>query len=202
MTRRRILFFTVVIIVAAAVGGVIAYTALQPSYKPAIELPGNEKLKDFTLIDQYGREFSISSVKGKVALLYFGYTNCPDICPLVMSKFAYLEEKLGDDIDRVAMILITTDPERDTPDALRRYVERYSSRIIALTGTPQQIEEVLKLYGIYSEKSLEEGGEYLISHFALVIVADKNMVMRYALTPEMEPDEYVRAVRYLLEGGG
>ncbi len=204
--KKETLFMILAIPIAVVAVALFLYlTAIQsPSstvdYTPSIEIAGNQKLKDFTLIDQYGREFRLSSVKGKVVLLYFGYTNCPDVCPLVMSKYAYLAEKLGPDIEKVAMILITTDPERDSPEVLREYVERYTPRIIALTGPREVLERVWYDYGIAAkaEKPQEEGGQYFVAHTALVIVADKNMVMRFAFTPEMPPEEYLQGVKYLL----
>lgn len=186
------------VIAIAAVGSIMQALFYQESYKPAIELQP-EKLKDFELIDQYGNLFRLSSVKGKVILLFFGYTNCPDICPLVLSRYAYLAEKLGPDIDKVAMIFVTVDPDRDTPEVIRIHLERYSDRIIGLSGPREMVEEVWKLYKVkplYTEK--DEQGNYFVTHPAFVFVADKNMVMRLALTPEMDPEEYVKAVRYLL----
>ncbi len=171
----------------------------KPTYKPAIEIQGNKELVDFTLIDQSGNPFTLSSLKGKAILLYFGYTNCPDVCPMVMSKFAYVANALGSDADKVAFIFITTDPMRDTPEVMRQYVEQFDPRIIALTGDPQSLLKVWKAYGVYVQyEDTKRNGEYYVGHTAFVLAADKNMIIRFALTPEMPKEEYLQGVRWLL----
>jgi len=201
MQRRTLLFSILAVGVVAATGLTFARMSVtQRTYQPAIQFTGEKTLPLFTLTDQNGREFSLESVKGKVVLVYFGYTNCPDVCPIVMTKYAQLEKALGDKIEEVAMLLISTDPERDTPEAMSRYVSHYSNRIIALTGTREKLEKVWEAYNIPVEaEKPDEYGRYFVSHFALVIVADRNMVMRFAFTPEMEAKEYIDGVRYLLE---
>jgi protein SCO1/2 len=88
---------------------------------------------DFTLTDQFGRPFTL--LKGKTVLIYFGYAHCSDVCPLVSSKFKQVIERLGADAENVAFILVTVDPERDTPEVVRKYLSYYSDRIIILLGS-------------------------------------------------------------------
>jgi protein SCO1/2 len=120
------------VFVVAAVGGVAAGFLVVllsnqfTGYRPAIEIPGERELAYFTLIDQFGRPFTLSSVKGKAVLIYFGYTHCSDVCPLVLSKFKQVMERLGPDVDKVVFIFITVDPERDTPEVMRKYISYYS----------------------------------------------------------------------------
>ncbi|MEM1944781.1 MAG: SCO family protein, partial [Nitrososphaerota archaeon] len=154
---------------------------------------------DFTLVDQYGREFTLSSVKGKVIMIYFGYTHCPDVCPLVLTKFKQLISALGADADKVALLFITTDPDRDTPEAMRSYIQHYSDRIVGLGGDPARVYEVLEKYNVYAAKGeVDERGNYFVDHFALILGADRKMILRMALTPDMDLQDYVNGVRYLL----
>ncbi|MCS7109889.1 MAG: SCO family protein, partial [Candidatus Caldarchaeum sp.] len=169
-------------------------------YEPPITIPGERVLPDFTLTDQNGRPFSLSSVKGKAVLMYFGYTNCPDVCPLVLSKVGKVIRELGDRGDGLAVIFVTVDPERDTPEALKRYVSYYSPKIIALTGTPAEIEKVMTFYNVYAKKHPpDEKGNYIVDHYALVLGADKNHVLRTALTPDASPEDYRKTVDWLLK---
>jgi protein SCO1/2 len=139
-----------------------------------------------------------ASVKGKAVLIYFGYTHCPDVCPLVLSKFKQVMERLGPDADRVVFIFITVDPERDTPEVMRKYISYFSDRIVGLSGSPDEVNNVLNLYGVFTQKYYKEGVGYLMDHTAWVLGADKSHVLRTAFTYEMSVDDYVKGVRWLL----
>ena len=198
--RRRFLIILVAASVLAAVAGAgAAYLVSASRYRPTIEIVGDRALPDFTLVDQHGREFTLSSVKGRAVLIYFGYTHCPDVCPLVMTKYKRLVETLGPDADRVALIFITVDPERDTQEVMGKYVGYYSDRIIGLTGPPEKVYEVMGKFNVYAAKvPVEGGGDYLVDHYALVLGADRNHILRIAFTPDMDFQEYLNGVRYLL----
>lgn len=205
MNRRLLLLVVPPIVAVAGIGfflvGGLGLFSPAPEYKPPIELQPSP-IPAFTLTNQYGEKFSLESVRGKVILLYFGYTNCPDVCPLVMSKYAYVLKNLTpEERERVALIFVTVDPDRDTPEVMRKYVKLFDEeeRIIALTGSKEELNKVWSSYGfkpVYTEK--DEQGNYFVTHFAFVLVVDKNLVARYALTPELEPDEYLMTVRYML----
>ena len=188
-------------VAAVAVVAVFGLRMLSPEeqYKPPIELTP-QTLPTFVLTDQYGNRFNLESVRGKIALVYFGYTNCPDVCPMVMARFAYTLQNLKpEELEQVAFIFITTDPERDTVEAMRKYIAAYDERIIALTGSKEELEQVWKAYGfqpIYTEK--DEKGNYYVTHPAFVFVTDRDLVARYALTPELPPEDYLLTVRYML----
>ncbi|MEM4303393.1 MAG: SCO family protein [Candidatus Caldarchaeum sp.] len=200
--KRRVLLFVAAAVVAVAAGAFASYAmrTLISGYKPPIEIPGEKVLPDFRLTDQNGQPFTLSSIRGKKAvLIYFGYTHCPDVCPTVLSKFAKAISTLGPKADEIAFLLVTVDPERDTPEAMKKYISYYSDKILGLTGSPEEVANVLKLYNVYAAKNPpDEKGNYLVDHFALVLGADRNHVLRIALTVEMPPDEYVEGVKWLL----
>ena len=186
-------------VLAAAAGAGAAFLLRSSTYTPTIEIPGENVLPDFTLVDQYGRDFRLSSLKGRVVLIYFGYTHCPDVCPLVLTKYKQILASLGSDADKIALIFVTVDPERDTVEVMRRYLSYYSERIIGLTGEPDKVAEVLEKYNVYvAKEEPDASGNYLVDHFALVMGADRNLVLRVAFTPEMSLEEYLDGVRYLL----
>jgi protein SCO1/2 len=210
---KPVIIIIVVAIVALALGASQTLFRERVEYTPAMELKGRQPLLSFRLTDQYGRPFDLSLVQGKVVMLFFGYSHCPDVCPIVLSKYAYALRKLGDDADRVALIFITTDPERDTVEVLRTWIDKFDSRIIGLTGSLEELQPVWQRYNVYVEKvpadkgmvEEEPGHEgeeaYFVTHSAFIIVADKNHIMRFALTPEMDEEEFYLAAKYLLQEG-
>ena len=101
---------------------------------------------DFTLTDQYGKPFSLHDARGKVVLIYFGFTSCADTCPVTLTKVAAALRELGDLAGRVQPLFISVDPERDTQAVLRRYMRYFHSSILGLTGRPEEIEAVARQY--------------------------------------------------------
>ncbi|MEN3047370.1 MAG: SCO family protein [Candidatus Caldarchaeales archaeon] len=178
-------------------------------YEPTIKVTGG-KLAPLELTDKYGKRFTLDMVKGKPVFIYFGYTNCPDVCPIVLSKMKKTIEALGRDADKMAFIFVSADPWRDTPEVLREYVDKYyHPKIIALTGTEAEIVKVILDYKVpvfYTDEKgnpvdptkLPPGSRYFVNHFSWVLGADRNHQIVLALTPEMEEREYIEAARYLL----
>src|SRR5881275_2889979 len=103
----------------------------------------------FQLIDQNGKPFSDSDLKGKWHLIFFGYTNCPDACPTALNEMALALDRLGEKRDAVGIVFITVDPERDTQAVLKSYVESFDAPIVALTGTAEAVKEAAKNYRVY-----------------------------------------------------
>jgi cytochrome oxidase Cu insertion factor (SCO1/SenC/PrrC family) len=128
----------------------------------------------FELIDQHGRTVTDKDFRGRPMLIYFGFAYCPDICPTSLARNAAALDLLGKEGEAIQPILITVDPERDTPELLKRYAEAFDPRLIALTGSPEQIAAVAKAYRVFYKK-VEEGrgpGDYLIDHSAFTYLID------------------------------
>lgn len=201
MANMRIIFASAFIVAVLATGLVIASGVFSErrSYTPALILQGNNKAPDFVLMDQNGQRYSLEAAKGKVVLIYFGYTHCPDECPTVMRKYAELAKALGSDVNKVDMLFITTDPERDTPQTIKAYLGKFSPNIIGLTGSQADLFGVWKTYNVPIDVEQHElGQDYFVGHFSLVLVADKNHILKFAFTPEMESSEYVQGIKSLL----
>jgi len=173
---------------------ILSLPIFSPQEHETLKVTGGKRLPDFTLLDQYNRSFSLSTVKGRPVILFFGYTNCPDICPLAMRKIADSLKSLGGKADEFAVIFITVDPARDTPPILAKWVSQYSPGAIALTGELEELGRVWRLYGVArveDYESAEKAGEfYYVSHSAVIYVADRDHVLQYILTPEMSVEDF------------
>ncbi len=150
-----------------------------PSFKGQVRQPV-KPAPDFTLTDQHGRAFRMSEQKGNVALLYFGYTYCPDVCPTTLGDFKRLHKLLGEKADRVKFVFVTADPERDKPERLKKYLEIFNPDFLGLVGTDAELQDVYSKYDIYVKKEAAEGSaaDYLVSHTASVSLIDPDGNLR------------------------
>jgi len=128
----------------------------------------------FQLTDQNGRAVSDRDFKGEPFIVFFGFTNCPDICPTTLFEMSEVLKRLGPDADRTAALFISVDPERDTPDKLKDYLSSFHARIFGLTGTPEEIAKVEKEYRVYAKKVPLKDGDYTMDHTAVVYLMDKD----------------------------
>ncbi|MDO4879496.1 MAG: SCO family protein [Neisseria sp.] len=131
---------------------------------------------DFTLTDGSGKPFALSSLKGKVVLLTFGYTNCPDVCPTSLLTYNDVVSQLDGAAKDVAVVFVSVDPERDTPEAVGKYAKTFNPDFIGLTATgSQSIPVVKQQYRVVSAKSQQQSdGIYLVDHTAGTYVLDKS----------------------------
>jgi cytochrome oxidase Cu insertion factor (SCO1/SenC/PrrC family) len=128
----------------------------------------------FTLVDQSGARRSLADFRGKLVLLYFGFTYCPDVCPTDLMAVGNLVRSLGLAGDQVQPVFVTLDPARDTPEVLRAYVASFHPRFVALSGTENEIRHAATLYKVYFEKVKPPGSNtYLIDHTAYVFLLDR-----------------------------
>lgn len=127
----------------------------------------------FSLTDHTGAAVTDATYRGRMMLVFFGFTHCPDICPTELQVMAEVLDRLGEDAARVAPLFISVDPERDTPEALARYVDLFDPRIIGLTGTPEQIAAVARAYRVYYAKvHPPDATEYTMDHSSFVYLMD------------------------------
>ena len=143
--------------------------------EPAYGLYTGPKGGDFTLQSQQG-PVTLSDYKGKVTLLYFGYTYCPDACPTALASIGNAFKQLSpEELDQVQGILISVDPDRDTPKKLAEYTKFFHPKIIGVTGTKEQVDKVCEQYNIKYEVAKEStAAGYLVNHTSLIIVLDKS----------------------------
>lgn len=127
------------------------------------------------LTDHDGRPFRLSEQRDRVVLLFFGFSSCPDICPTALSDLANARRQLGDDARDIQVAMVTLDPERDTPTALKRYVTRFDPTFLGLTGTQEQLEAAQKAYGVTAiRRDLPSSAlKYTIDHSGYIYVIDR-----------------------------
>jgi len=136
--------------------------------------PG-EPTPDFTLTRHDGEQFTLSDLEGDIVALYFGYTHCPDICPLTLRNFAEAKKLLPEDLqDELQVVMVTADPARDTVEVLSTYVPLFDPAFIGVTGTEDELAQVFEDWRIYVEYGEpDEDGAYLVGHPAFTIILDR-----------------------------
>ena len=160
-------------VLAAFLAGAAALVAVVLVVLPRETVKPSAVGGPFHLTDQTGRAVTEADFKGKAFLVFFGFTHCPDICPTTLFEISEVLNRLGPDAEQVAALFISVDPERDTPAKLKYYLADFHPRIFGLTGTPAQIETVVKEYRVYAKKVPLAGGDYTMDHSAVVYLMDK-----------------------------
>jgi protein SCO1/2 len=126
-------------------------TESKPSFN-GVDITGAEYARDFRLKDTSGRERTLADFRGKVVVLFFGYAQCPDVCPTTMAEMAEVKRKLGAEGERLQVVFVTVDPERDTPEVMKAYMEAFDPAFVALIPTPEELAAMAKDYKVYYKK--------------------------------------------------
>lgn len=153
--------------------------------------------ENFTLTDADGKQVSLADFQGKLLVVFFGFVQCPDVCPTSLLRAAQVKQMLGDDADRLEVAFITVDPERDTPEILKAYTTAFDPSFIGLTGTPEDIARTAKDFKVFYQK-VATGSTYTIDHTALSYVYDTQGKLQLALRHEQTADEVASDLRKVL----
>lgn len=189
-------------LVAAALAFSLAACDKLPAKQASFQntdVTGLDYAKGFSLTDFNGKPRTLADYKGKVVVVFFGYTQCPDVCPTTMAEMASVMQKLGPQADQVQVLFITLDPERDTPQLLASYVPAFDKRFMGLYGTPEQTAKTAKDFKVfYSKVPGSAPGSYTIDHMAGSYVFDKDGRLRLFVRHGVAADSIVHDVRQLL----
>jgi protein SCO1/2 len=157
---------------------------------------------DFQLRAHDGRYWSTLQARGKVVVLVFGYTFCPDVCPTALATVAAAMRELGPDAERVQPLFVSLDPDRDTPEKLGPYVHWFHPSMIGLTGAPEELEQVAKRYQVrYTFVGKGEKEDYSMDHSANLYLLDAEGKLSGIMPHGLPPEALVRAIRQVLRGG-
>jgi protein SCO1 len=138
----------------------------------------------FTLTGSDGKPFSSTSLAGKPYAIFFGFTHCPDVCPTTLARMVRLRQQLGAGDRPFEILFVTVDPERDGPAEVGKYAELFNSPVTGLTGSPTQIGQVKKQFGIFSQKVPDSSGGYSVDHTATVLLFDRKGDFSGTISPE------------------
>jgi protein SCO1/2 len=199
MARKKSLarpLLIVALIAAAATAAAISAGRLltPPSFHGTAYQP-TRKAADFSLTDQSGHPLSLHELRGKTVLLFFGYTHCPDVCPLTLAKLDRAFTEIGAKPEQVRVVMVSIDPTRDTPQALASYLQRYGPAFSGVTGVPSQIAALAAAYGVDADPTA--GGAHGM-HTAAIFGIDRDGRLRVLIRPDGPQKEINEDIRALL----
>ncbi|HAX71322.1 MAG TPA: SCO family protein [Anaerolineae bacterium] len=183
---------------ATVLGLAVGFYFFRPHTFHGTVIQSPETSHDFTLTGINGN-VSLSDYRGKLVLLYFGYTFCPDICPATLANVGQALKQIGSNADDVQTIMISLDPQRDTPEKLAEYTAHFHPSFIGVTGTQEQLDAVASLYGIFYQ--VNEGSDatgYLIDHTATLLVIDREGFLKLVFPFGVTVDEIADDLKYML----
>ena len=199
MAGRR-LILGAALLVAAALAGCDRAGNAGAAFK-GIDITGADYARDFDLPDAQGQRRRLADFKGRVVVVFFGFTHCPDVCPTTMAELAAVKAALGADGDRVQGIFITVDPERDTPELLRAYLGNFDKSFVALRGTDEETKALAKHFKVfYAKVPGKTEGNYTIDHTAGSYVFDAKGSVRLFTRHGAGADALKSDLQLLLNG--
>lgn len=162
-----------------------------------IDITGAEYGRDFRLTDVHGRERGLADFRGQLVLLYFGFVQCPDVCPTALTRAVETRRLLGADAERLQVVFVTVDPERDTPELLREYMAAFDPSFVALRGDAERLRRTAAEFKVYYKK-VPTGSSYTMDHTALSYVFDAQGRLRLALRHEQSAQDYAHDLALLI----
>ena len=196
MFQRRVFLSA---LMAALVTSLVACNPDKPSFK-AIDITGADYARGFTLTDHNGQTRSLSDFKGHVVVVFFGYTQCPDVCPTSMTELAEVKRLLGDQGDKLQGVFVTVDPVRDTPEMLKAYMANFDPSFLAFIPTPEQLAVVAKDFKVYYKKvDGKTPTSYTMDHSAGSYVFDAQGHLRLFSRYGSGPQALAEDIRTLLK---
>lgn len=187
---------------AAAAGGLLsacerASVSGKAGGFKGLDVTGAAYGRGLALTDHHGRARSLEDFRGQVVLLYFGFVQCPDVCPTALMRAAAVKQKLGEQAPRLQVLFVTVDPERDTPQMLSAYMAAFDPSFLALTGSAADIRKAADEFKVFYKK-VPTGSSYTMDHTALSYLIDPAGRLRVALRHEQTADDYAADILTLL----
>jgi len=185
---------------ALMLAGLAACSAEKPAFK-GIDITGAEYARELALPDASGRPRTLADFKGKVTVVFFGYTQCPDVCPTTLAEIAEVKQQLGADGAKVQGVFVSVDPERDTPEVLAAYVANFGPDFVALRGSADQTKATAKAFKVFFAKVPGKSeGSYSMDHTAGSFVFDPQGRVRLFIRQGGGAEAMAHDIRLLLGG--
>jgi protein SCO1/2 len=199
------LIFASVAAVAVLVGGVVYLALPHQAGESGIVNEGAEPPigpigAPFHVVDQRGQAVSFDDLRGHPSVIFFGYTSCPDVCPMTLSRMTRWWRALGRDGDRLRVYFVSVDPERDTQAQLATYLSAFDPRIVGLTGTRAQIDDVIAGFHVFTQKNPSPTGGYSMDHTAGLFLLDRDRNLVKIVDYDAKDDVAVPALQKLVAG--
>lgn len=190
---------------AIALGLAVVAVGLSAGWFRSADLPPGVDIVriggPFSLVDTDGKPVGEADFAGTPRAMFFGFTNCPDVCPTTLLEAGEWLKELGPDGDKLKIVFVTVDPARDTPEAMKLYLSSFDPRIVGLTGTQSQIDDIVKAYRVYARKVETEGGDYTMDHSAAVLMFDGRGEFVGTVDYHAPKDEVVTKLKRLVAAG-
>lgn len=193
LTRRKAALVAASLVLGACSPG-------KPEFR-GIDITGADYARDFKLADHNGQLRSMNDFRGRVVVIFFGFAQCPDVCPTAMAELAEVKRLLGADADKLQGLFITLDPERDTPEVLKAYMGNFDPTFLALRPTPQELPDLAKHFKIFYKKNEgKTAGSYTLDHTAASYVFDRQGRVRLYTRHGMGPAALAEDLKILFKG--
>jgi protein SCO1/2 len=175
----------------------------QPDSRPPFKLTdvtGASIGKELNLLDHNGKPRTLADFRGKVVVVFFGFAQCPDVCPTTLSELATVAKELGREAERMQVLFVTVDPERDTPEVLRQYVPSFDPRFLGLYGDAEATARAAKEFRIFYQKQpLKDSGAYTVDHSAGTYILDREGRLRLYARYGAGAAQLLHDIRILLD---
>jgi protein SCO1 len=186
-----------------AVLALAAASACGPSSRQTpfqgVDVTGSGIGSQLDLRDTQGKPRTLADFRGKVVVVAFGYTHCPDVCPMTLANLASARKRLGKEGDQVQVLFVSVDPKRDTADLLGRYVTAFDPTFVGLGGSPADVQRTIKDYKLYVEERPTGNGDYSVDHSAQIFAYDRKGRLRVVIPQTATPDAIASDLRVLLD---
>lgn len=171
----------------------------QPPVFQATDITGASFARDFKLADHNGQVRTLASFKGKLVAVFFGYTHCPDVCPTTLSDFAAALRQMGPLADRVQVLFVTMDPERDTAELLKQFVPAFNPHFLGMVSDAETLKQLTREYKVVYQKTAVKGADdYLIDHSTGTYIYDAQGHLRLLMPYGSSPDAIAQDLKVLL----
>jgi protein SCO1 len=193
--KRSWLVWGLVAVAAAFAGFWVAQRSSDsvPQLTSGTWFPQPRPIQDFTLTDEAGRPFTLSELKGRPTLVFFGFTHCPDVCPTTLAKLAQIAKSAA--VPNLRVLLVSVDPARDKPEQLQQYVHAFDPQFKGVTGEAAQIERMAREFGVAMARVELTGGDYTVDHSAAVFLLDDQARRVAVFTPPFEIQPFAADLR-------